>query len=169
VTEDPAFIGASNPSGEGDFTVYTTWIETEFDNRIEPYGGETGAAPEQAERQKVTVEVGGRRLEVVLPAGLGGVSTGSTTGRAKKPQRAAVKKTGAAVSGDAVSSPMQGTIVKVAVEDGATVAEGDVLVVLEAMKMEQPLKAHKAGTVTDLTAEVGATVTHGEVLCEIKG
>jgi acetyl-CoA/propionyl-CoA carboxylase, biotin carboxylase, biotin carboxyl carrier protein len=168
VTEDPAFIGASTPSGEGDFTVYTTWIETEFDNRIEPYSGQIGEAPEQAERQKVTVEVGGRRLEVVLPGGLGGVSTGSTTGGAKKPRRSAGKKAGAAASGDAVASPMQGTIVKVAVADGATVAEGDVVVVLEAMKMEQPLKAHKAGTVTGLTAEVGATVTQGEVLCEIK-
>jgi acetyl-CoA/propionyl-CoA carboxylase, biotin carboxylase, biotin carboxyl carrier protein len=168
VTEDPAFIGASNPSGEGDFTVYTTWIETEFDNRIEPYSGQIGEAPEQAERQRVTVEVGGRRLEVVLPGGLGGVSTGSTTGGAKKPRRSAGKKAGAAASGDAVASPMQGTIVKVAVADGATVAEGDVVVVLEAMKMEQPLKAHKAGTVTGLTAEVGATVTQGEVLCEIK-
>jgi acetyl-CoA/propionyl-CoA carboxylase, biotin carboxylase, biotin carboxyl carrier protein len=168
VTEDPAFIGASTPSGEGDFTVYTTWIETEFDNRIEPYSGQIGEAPEQAERQKVTVEVGGRRLEVVLPGGLGGVSTGSTTGGAKKPRRSAGKKAGAAASGDAVASPMQGTIVKVAVADGATVAEGDVVVVLEAMKMEQPLKAHKAGTVSGLTAEVGATVTQGEVLCEIK-
>jgi acetyl-CoA/propionyl-CoA carboxylase, biotin carboxylase, biotin carboxyl carrier protein len=63
---------------------------------------------------------------------------------------------------------MQGTIVKVGVEEGATVAEGDVIVVLEAMKMEQPLKAHKAGTVTGLAATVGETVTHGQVLCEIK-
>jgi acetyl-CoA/propionyl-CoA carboxylase biotin carboxyl carrier protein len=168
VTHDPAFIGASNPSGEGDFTVYTTWIETEFDNQIEPYAGDAGDAPEQADRQKVTVEVGGRRLEVVLPGGLGGPATGSATAGAKKPRRSVAKKAGAAASGDSVASPMQGTIVKVAVEDGATVAEGDVLVVLEAMKMEQPLKAHKAGTVAGLTAEVGATVTQGEVLCEIK-
>ncbi|MBW8750848.1 MAG: ATP-grasp domain-containing protein [Propionibacteriales bacterium] len=169
VVDDPAYIGASNPSGEGEFTVYTTWIETDFDNRIEPYGGEAGEAEDAGERQRVTVEVGGRRLEVVLPGGLGGlVSTGSTAGAGKKPKRTAGKKAGAAASGDAVSSPMQGTIVKVAVEDGATVAEGDVIVVLEAMKMEQPLKAHKAGTVTGLTAEVGATVTQGEVLAEIK-
>lgn len=167
VINDPAFVGASTPSGEGEFTVYTTWIETDFDNQIEPYAGETGEAEEPAERQKVTVEVGGRRLEVVLPAGLGGLG-GASAGGAKKPKRAAGKKAGAAASGDAVASPMQGTIVKVAVEDGATVAEGDVVVVLEAMKMEQPLKAHKAGTVTGLTAEVGATVANGEVLCEIK-
>ena len=168
VTADPAFVGASNPTGEGDFTVYTTWIETEFDNRIEPYGGDAAQPPEQAERQKVTVEVGGRRLEVVLPGGLGAMASPGAAAGAKKPRRSAGKKAGAAASGDAVASPMQGTIVKVAVEDGATVAEGDVVVVLEAMKMEQPLKAHKAGTVTGLTAEVGATVTQGEVLCEIK-
>jgi len=166
VIDDPAYVGASTPSGEGAFTVYTTWIETEFDNKIEPYGGEAGEAEEAGERQRVTVEVGGRRLEVVLPAGLGGIAAAGPA--AKKPKRAAGKKAGAAVSGDAVTSPMQGTIVKVAVEDGAQVAEGDVVVVLEAMKMEQPLKAHKAGTVTGLTATVGATVTHGQVLCEIK-
>ncbi len=167
ITRDPAWVGASTPSGEGDFTVYTTWIETDFDNQITPYGGTAGEADEAGERQKVTVEVGGRRLEVVLPAGLGGIGS-APAGGAKKPKRAAGKKAGAAASGDAVASPMQGTIVKVAVEEGATVAEGDVVVVLEAMKMEQPLKAHKAGTVTGLTAEVGATVGNGEVLCEIK-
>ncbi|HEX7716775.1 MAG TPA: biotin carboxylase N-terminal domain-containing protein [Marmoricola sp.] len=172
VVDDPAYVGASTPSGEGEFTVYTTWIETDFDNQIEPYGGEAGEAatasdPWGGERQKVTVEVGGRRLEVVIPAGLGGVATSSGPAQ-RKPKRSAGKKAGAAASGDAVTSPMQGTIVKVAVEDGATVAEGDVVVVLEAMKMEQPLKAHKAGTVTGLSAEVGATVSQGEVLCEIK-
>ncbi|MGO4255790.1 acetyl/propionyl/methylcrotonyl-CoA carboxylase subunit alpha [Marmoricola sp. RAF53] len=171
VITNPAYVGASNPSGEGEFTVYTTWIETDYDNQLQPYGGEAGEAEEAGERQKVTVEVGGRRLEVVLPAGLGGIGAGVGAGPAagaKKPKRSAGKKAGAAASGDAVTSPMQGTIVKVAVEEGATVAEGDVVVVLEAMKMEQPLKAHKAGTVTGLKAEVGATVGNGEVLCEIK-
>src|SRR5690606_2592031 len=167
VPNDPAFVGASNPTGEGSFDVYTTWIENEFVNNIEPWKGDAGEADEAGERQKVTVEVGGKRLEVVLPAGLGGLSAGGGAAAAKKPKRAA-KKAGAAVSGDAVTSPMQGTIVKVAVEEGATVAEGDVIVVLEAMKMEQPLKAHKAGTVTGLDAEVGATVTNGAVIAEIK-
>jgi acetyl-CoA/propionyl-CoA carboxylase biotin carboxyl carrier protein len=167
IVNDPAWVGASTPSGEGEFTVYTTWIETDFDNQIKPYGGDSGEAEETGERQKVTVEVGGRRLEVVLPAGMGGFG-GSAAPSAKKPKRAAGKKAGSAASGDAVTSPMQGTIVKVAVENGATVAEGDVVVVLEAMKMEQPLKAHKAGVVTGLTAEVGGTVGNGEVLCEIK-
>jgi acetyl-CoA/propionyl-CoA carboxylase biotin carboxyl carrier protein len=168
VVRDPAYVGPSNPSGEGSFDVYTQWIETDFDNQIEPYAGDSAQAEEQGERQRVTVEVGGKRLEVVLPAGLGGLAAAPAAGGAKKPKRSAAKKSGGAVSGDAVTSPMQGTIVKVAVEDGAAVAEGDTIVVLEAMKMEQPLKAHKAGTITGLAAEVGATVSNGQVLCEIK-
>ena len=166
VVSDPAFIG----DGEA-FSVYTTWIETDFDNQIEPYAGDSAEASpdggEPAERQRVTVEVGGKRLEVVLPAGLGGLAAAGGRG-AQKPKRAKGKKAGGAVSGDAVASPMQGTIVKVAVEEGAQVAEGDVIIVLEAMKMEQPLKAHKSGTVTGLQAEVGATVTNGAVICELK-
>jgi len=165
VVRDPAYVGASNPSGEGEFSVYTTWIETDFDNQIQPYGGDAAEAEEPAERQKVVVEVGGKRLEVVLPGGLGGLAA---SGGAKKPKRAGGKKAGAAASGDAVTSPMQGTIVKVVVEEGQEVAEGDTVVVIEAMKMEQPLKAHKAGTVTGLAAEVGATVANGAVICELK-
>ncbi|WP_248582935.1 biotin carboxylase N-terminal domain-containing protein [Nocardioides sp. InS609-2] len=162
VVSDPAYVG----DGEK-FRVYTTWIETDFDNQIAPYAGDSAEADEPAERQKVTVEVGGRRLEVVIPGGLGGLAAGGSAG-AKKPKRSAGKKAGAAASGDSVTSPMQGTIVKVAVTDGQEVAEGDVVVVMEAMKMEQPIKAHKAGTVTGLQAEVGATVTQGAVICELK-
>ncbi|HEU4513338.1 MAG TPA: biotin carboxylase N-terminal domain-containing protein [Nocardioidaceae bacterium] len=166
VVNDPAFIGDGTK-----FDVYTSWIETEFDNQITPYAGdsEDGEAASSEERQSVTVEVGGRRLEVVLPAGFAAAAgAGAAAGAAKKPKREK-KKAGAAVSGDSLTSPMQGTIVKVGVEEGQEVAEGDVVVVLEAMKMEQPLKAHKAGTVTGLEAEVGATVTSGAVICEIKG
>ncbi|KRF18829.1 acetyl-/propionyl-CoA carboxylase subunit alpha [Nocardioides sp. Soil797] len=166
VLNDPAYVASSNPSGQGEFTVYTTWIETDFDNQIPAWSGDSAEADEPEERQKVTVEVGGKRLEVVLPGGLGGLAAAGAGG-AKKPKRKA-KKAGAAASGDAVTSPMQGTIVKVAVEEGATVAEGDVVVVIEAMKMEQPIKAHKSGTVTGLDAEVGATVTQSAVICELK-
>ncbi|MBO0844743.1 MAG: ATP-grasp domain-containing protein [Nocardioides sp.] len=163
VVDDPAYVGS-----DGHFGVFTSWIETEFDNRITPYAGDSALAEEADERQTVVVEVDGRRLEVSLPGRLGaGVSAGPSAG-GRKPKRSARKKAGAAASGDAVTSPMQGTIVKVAVEEGQQVAEGDVVVVLEAMKMEQPLKAHKAGTVTDLQAEVGATVTNGAVICELK-
>ena len=167
VVDDPAFIG-----GDDGFGIYTQWIETDFDNQIAPYSGDSPDADEAAERQKVTVEVGGRRLEVVIPGGLGGLSAGAATsgatGGAKKPKRKSGGKAGAAASGDAVTSPMQGTIVKIAVGEGDTVEAGAVIVVMEAMKMEQPLKAHKAGTVTGLTAEVGATVSNGAVICELK-
>ncbi len=168
VVDDPAFIGAPVDNPEK-FDVYTTWIETDFDNQIEPYAGESAEADEPEERQTVVVEVGGKRLEVVLPGGLGGLAAaGGGAGGAKKPKRSKDKKAGAAASGDAVTSPMQGTIVKVVVEEGQEVAEGDTVVVIEAMKMEQPLKAHRSGTVTGLQAEVGATVTNGAVICEIK-
>jgi acetyl-CoA/propionyl-CoA carboxylase biotin carboxyl carrier protein len=163
VVSDPAFVGP--------FTVHTRWIETEFDNQIPPYEGPTAEAVDAGEREKVTVEVGGKRLEVVLPAGLGAaaVAGGAVAGTKKKPaRRAGGSGKGSAASGDSLTSPMQGTIVKIAVEEGATVAEGDLIVVLEAMKMEQPLNAHKAGTVTGLTAEVGATVSAGAAICEIK-
>jgi acetyl-CoA/propionyl-CoA carboxylase biotin carboxyl carrier protein len=170
VIEDPAYIGPSTPTGQGEFTVYTTWIETDYDNQLPPYTSPHGAAdpsPEPAEKQKVIVEVAGKRIEVVLPAGLAGPATaGGTTG--KKPQRTRGKKTGAAASGDAVTSPMQGTIVKIAVTEGQHVEEGDVVIVIEAMKMEQPLKAHKTGTITGLTTQVGATIGNGQILCEIK-
>jgi acetyl-CoA/propionyl-CoA carboxylase biotin carboxyl carrier protein len=162
VVRDPAYVGA-----DGTFGVYTSWIETEFDNRIEPYAGDSAEAEEAGERQRVVVEVGGKRLEVVLPGGLGGIAAGPSDG-ARKPKRAAGKKAGAAASGDAVTSPMQGTIVKVVVEEGQQVAEGDTVVVIEAMKMEQPLKAHKSGTVTGLQAEVGQTIANGAVICEVK-
>ena len=165
VVNDPAYVGEGDDN-TGSFGVYTQWIETDFDNQITPYAGANADAEEPEERQKVTVEVGGRRLEVVLPGGLGSIGGGG--GGAKKPKRKVGKKAGGTVSGDTVASPMQGTIVKVAVAEGDTVAEGDVVVVLEAMKMEQPLKAHKAGVITSLNAEVGATVTNGESLCDIK-
>ena len=152
------------------FSVHTRWIETEFDNTIEPYAGAAGEAAETGEREKVVVEVGGRRLEVVLPAGLGAGGGGGTGSRARAPRRTAGRRSAASgASGDSLTSPMQGTIVKVVAEEGQQVAEGDPIVVLEAMKMEQPLHAHKAGRVTDLTAEVGASVTSGAVICTISG
>jgi acetyl-CoA/propionyl-CoA carboxylase biotin carboxyl carrier protein len=160
VIDDPAFTDAP-------FRVHTRWIETEFDNRIPPYDSAIDAV-EQSEREKVTVEVGGKRIEVVLPAGLGAFTT-SGSGRETRAKRRGGKKTGATqAGGDALVSPMQGTIVKIVAEEGAIVAAGDAIVVLEAMKMEQPLTAHKAGTVTGLAAEVGKTVSSGAVICEIK-
>ncbi len=162
VVRDPAF--ATDDSTP--FSVHTRWIETEFDNQIPAYSGAPADVEEPEERHSLTVEVGGKRVEVVLPGGIS-FGGGGHAGPKKAPKRSA-KKSGSAASGDSVAAPMQGTIVKVAVEEGQTVAAGDLVVVLEAMKMEQPLTAHKAGTVTGLTAEVGSTVPSGTVLLEIK-
>ncbi len=167
VTADPDFAPADPLEP---FKVHTRWIETEFVNEIPAFDAAASTtSDDDGERQRVTVEVGGKRLEVVLPAGLN-TSGGSATKSNGKPKRGRGRSggsAGAAASGDDLSSPMQGTIVKVAVSEGDTVAEGDLVVVLEAMKMEQPLTAHKAGTIAKLTAKPGATVSAGAVLAAI--
>ncbi|MDQ2587164.1 acetyl/propionyl/methylcrotonyl-CoA carboxylase subunit alpha [Saccharothrix yanglingensis] len=164
IVRDPAYVGTD----EG-FTVHTRWIETEFDNTIAPFTDPAEAQGEEP-RQTLVVEVGGRRVEVSLPGdlALGGSGGGGAKATAKVKPRKRGGGSGANVSGDAVAAPMQGTIVKVAVEDGQQVEAGDLVVVLEAMKMENPVTAHKAGTITGLAAEPGAAVTQGTVLCEIK-
>ena len=163
VVDDPAFA-PSDPSAA--FTIHTRWIETEFDNTIPAYAGSSEVA-EPTERQTLTVEVDGKRLAVTLPAGLAAASSATAGNSAARPKRARRSGAGSAASGDSVTAPMQGTIIKVAVEEGQTVSAGDLLVVLEAMKMEQPLTAHKDGTVTSLNAEIGTTVPAGTVLCEL--
>jgi len=159
VIRDPAFTAEP-------FAVHTRWIETEWSGDILPYAGAVADAGEPEERETVVVEVGGRRLEVVLPAGLG-LAAGSAAAAGAAPKRGSRRKAGAAAGGDALTSPMQGTIVRIAVADGDQVAAGDLVLVLEAMKMEQPLLAHKAGTIKSLTAAVGEVVSSGMVLCEI--
>ncbi|MFE6449714.1 acetyl/propionyl/methylcrotonyl-CoA carboxylase subunit alpha [Nocardiopsis dassonvillei] len=165
VVSDPAFAPADP---EQPFGVYTRWIETEFDNRLEPWSGTPGE-PVEAERERVTVEVGGKRVEVVLPAGLGASAAPAGGGQSRR-KRTARKGGGntVAAGGDSLVSPMQGTVVKLVAEEGQQVAEGDTVVVIEAMKMEQPLNAHKAGTVTGLRITAGETVGNGAVVCEIK-
>ncbi|GAA4837616.1 acetyl/propionyl/methylcrotonyl-CoA carboxylase subunit alpha [Actinomycetospora corticicola] len=167
VVTDPAFTA---PDGASSFTVHTRWIETEWDNTVEPYvfEGADDDEDEAAPRQTVVVEVGGKRLEVSLPGDLaiGGGGGGAAAPAAKKKSRKRAGG-GAKVSGDAVTSPMQGTVVKVAVSEGDTVSAGDQIVVVEAMKMENPVTAHKDGTVTGLSVEAGASVNQGAVICEI--
>ena len=170
VVSDPAFIGDDNG-----FSVHTRWIETEWNNTVEPFtGGEPLDEEDARPRQKVVVEVGGRRLEVSLPGDLaladGSAGYGGQAGviRKKPKPRKRGSHAGAAASGDAVTAPMQGTVVKVAVEEGQEVAVGDLVVVLEAMKMENPVTAHKDGTITGLAVEAGAAITQGTVLAEIK-
>lgn len=162
VVSDPAFAPADP---QEPFTVHTRWIETEFDNQIPAYTATGDSADEPTERNNVVVEVNGKRLEVSLPAGFS--TSGGSTGAAPTAKKRERKKA-AAATGDSVTAPMQGTIVKVEVSEGQQVQAGDLIVVLEAMKMEQPLTAHKAGTVTGLSAEVGATVQSGTTLCELK-
>jgi acetyl-CoA/propionyl-CoA carboxylase biotin carboxyl carrier protein len=162
VVADPAFA----PADGAPFSVHTRWIETEFDNTIPPFEGVPQAGPEAEERQAIVVEVSGKRLEVVLPALPG---TAKPNGTAAKPRKSRSARGGgtAAASGDSLSSPMQGTIVKIAVDNGDEVAEGDLVLVLEAMKMEQPLTAHKSGTVSGLSVSPGDTVSAGAVLATI--
>lgn len=165
VVTNPDFAPADGP-----FKVHTRWIETEFTNDL-PAWNPDGAADAQGteDRQRVVVEVGGKRLEVVLPASLGSIGSGAAPAAkpAKSKKRARSGGT-AAATGNALASPMQGTIVKVAVGEGDVVAEGDLVVVLEAMKMEQPLTAHRSGTITGLTAVAGETVSAGAVIATIE-
>ena len=185
VVSDPAFTGEP-------FSVHTRWIETEFAGGIEPYDGPaeagtaTGSAAGSAagERERVVVEVNGKRLEVVVPGWLagGGGAPGSGAGGAGGAARAAGqrapgrasggrsrRKQGSAADGDTLVSPMQGTIVKIVAAEGQAVQAGETIVVLEAMKMEQPLTAHKAGTVSELAVEVGQTVSAGYAICKLAG
>jgi acetyl-CoA/propionyl-CoA carboxylase, biotin carboxylase, biotin carboxyl carrier protein len=157
VVREPAFAEA--------FAVHTGWIEAELGDRLQPQP-EAATPEEAAERERVVVEVGGRRLEVTLPAGLGAAPGPA----ARRPTRRPPSQPGGAepAGEDAVVAPMEGTIVKVAVGDGQQVEAGDLVVVLEAMKMEQPLTAHRAGTVAALDAEVGAKVQSGATICRIE-
>ncbi|MEU3404780.1 biotin carboxylase N-terminal domain-containing protein [Streptomyces sp. NPDC006670] len=165
VVADPAFA----PADGNPFTVHTRWIETEFVNEIPAFAAPAAEdAEDEPGRETVVVEVGGKRLEVSLPSSLGMTLARTAAAGGAKPKRRAAKKSGPAASGDTLASPMQGTIVKVAVEEGQQVNEGDLIVVLEAMKMEQPLNAHRSGTIVGLTAEVGASLTSGATICEIK-
>jgi acetyl-CoA/propionyl-CoA carboxylase biotin carboxyl carrier protein len=175
VVDDPAFTAEP-------FSVHTRWIETEFSRSIPPFSGQPGPAGDggtadgQPPRERITVEVQGKRLEVVLPAGLG--MTGAPVaqrpageaGRAGRPGRGRRSgRSGAAqADGDVLTCPMQGTIVKIVAEEGQRVSAGDTVVVLEAMKMEQPLTAHKDGTVTGLAVTIGQTVAAGDAVCQLK-
>jgi len=148
IVEDPAFTQ--------DFKIYTSYIENEFINDIPMYHApvvplETHMAPEQ-----LVAEVNGKRFEVLVHAPKPVV----------KRHRAKQSMAGGA-GGSALASPMQGTVVKIAVNEGDRVEIGDLVIVLEAMKMEQPLMAHKAGVISNLSAVIGATVSSGTALCDI--
>jgi acetyl-CoA/propionyl-CoA carboxylase, biotin carboxylase, biotin carboxyl carrier protein len=164
VVRDPAFT-------DEPFRVHTRWIETEFAAPIAPYHGAAGEAPDAASaRERIVVEVGGKRLEVVVPAGFGSAGPAAPAQPARRARSGGRRGGGAGgtPTGDELMSPMQGTIVKIVASDGEQVEAGDTIVVLEAMKMEQPLTAHKSGTVTGLTLTVGQTVPAGAVICQLR-
>jgi acetyl-CoA/propionyl-CoA carboxylase biotin carboxyl carrier protein len=170
VVDDPAFAGDH-------LGVHTRWIETEMKATFEPqhFGTQLASqAAEAAAREAITVEVGGKRLEVVVPAVLSVPAASAarpTSAERGRASRGSARKPGAqrgAASGDSLVTPMQGTIVKIVAAEGSQVAAGDTVVILEAMKMEQPLTAHKAGTVSGLAVEVGQTVPAGAEICQLK-
>ncbi|HOZ57289.1 MAG TPA: biotin carboxylase N-terminal domain-containing protein [Nakamurella multipartita] len=164
VLEDPAFTAA-----DGSFAVHTRWIETEFDNTLEPFDVASAVpAGEPAARQEIVAEVNGRRVRVSLPADLAVRSSGPAPARRSSSKRGGAAHHAPGGGGDAVVAPMQGTVVKVAVAVGDMVAQGDVVAVVEAMKMENPITAHKAGTVASIAVEVGGAVTAGAVVAQIE-
>ncbi len=164
VLEDPAFTAA-----DGSFAVHTRWIETEFDNTLEPFDVASAVTTgEPAARQEIVAEVNGRRVRVSLPADLAVRSSGPAPARRSSSKRGGAAHHAPGGGGDAVVAPMQGTVVKVAVAVGDTIAQGDVVAVVEAMKMENPITAHKAGTVASIAVEVGGAVTAGAVVAQIE-
>jgi acetyl-CoA/propionyl-CoA carboxylase biotin carboxyl carrier protein len=165
IVNEPAFIGA-----DGKFGVYTRWIETEWNNDIPAFVAEGSESEAPVARQNVVVEVGGKRVEVSLPAtlfaGVGAAVAGPAAAAGKRKKTGGVA--GTAGNGNAIKAPMQSTVVKISVEVGQEVAEGEQVVVLEAMKMEQPLSAHKSGKVKSIGAKVGETIPAGTVLIEFE-
>ena len=153
------------PADGEPFSVYTRWIETEYDNRIEPWSGELAEPAGPAAREEVVVEADGRRIAVSIPKRFAATSLQPTAGPA--PRRRTAGHAVDTGGGDAVKAPMQATVVKVAVEPGQAVVKGDLILVLEAMKMEQPIAAHKDGVVSVVNAEVGVTVSSGHLLLAI--
>jgi acetyl-CoA/propionyl-CoA carboxylase biotin carboxyl carrier protein len=163
IVRDPAFA----PTDGEPFSIYTRWIETEFENTIDPWTGTVEDRPRSDIRHSVVVEVDGRRIEVSLPGRLlPGTAAEKTAGPAPR-RRTAVGHSVSTATGDAVKAPMQATIVKILVAEGDTVVKGDLLLVLEAMKMEQPLTAHKDGVIGVIGADVGATVSSGHLLLTV--
>jgi len=160
VLNDPAFAPV-DPLQK--FSIYTSWIESEFKNEIPQYQDSSSSIVLE-DRSSLVLELNGKRIEITMPVGL---SSGGV--KQKKPPVARHQRTTlGSLNSDAVQSPMQGTVVKIAVKNGQKVSQGELLFVIEAMKMEQPISAHKDGFIGDLSVEVGASVANGAVLLEIR-
>jgi acetyl-CoA/propionyl-CoA carboxylase biotin carboxyl carrier protein len=148
ILRDPAFTD--------DFKVYTSYIEKEFKNEIPEFKILPLEAQTKAAADHLVAEINGKRFEILVHAPEPVV----------KRHRAKDALAGGS-GGVGLTSPMQGTVVKVAVTQGQIVEQGDLVIVLEAMKMEQPLMAHRSGVIANLTAVIGESVTSGTVLCDI--
>lgn len=162
IVKHPAFTAES-----GKFQVYTRWIETDWENPIEPWSGVAEHLPDSEPRQEVVVEVSGKRLEVSVPKRLLVGAAGTSAGHAPKRKKASHSSGHTGAKGNSLTAPMQSTVVKLAVQEGAQVSEGDLVVVLEAMKMEQPLTAHRNGFIRNIGVEVGATISAGTRILDI--
>ena len=148
ILEDPAYTEV--------FKVYTSYIENEFKNEIPAFVAESSEIQTKVAAEKLVAEVNGKRFEIVVHAPEPVVK-----------RHRAKQASGGSASGTGLSSPMQGTVVKIAVKEGQSVEVGDLIIVLEAMKMEQPLNAHKSGVIKNLKATIGETVASGTILCDI--
>ena len=148
ILQDPAFTD--------EFKVYTSYIEKEFKNQIPEFRILPLEAQTKAAADHLVAEINGKRFEILVHAPEPVV----------KRHRAKDALAGGS-GGVGLTSPMQGTVVKVAVTQGQSVEKGDLVIVLEAMKMEQPLMAHRSGVISNLTAVIGESVTSGTVLCDI--
>jgi acetyl-CoA/propionyl-CoA carboxylase biotin carboxyl carrier protein len=162
IVKHPAFTAP-----DGHFKVFTRWIETEWDNNIEPWSGQLDHLPSDEPRHEIVVEVDGKRLEVSVPKRLLVGEIGSAAGHAPKRAKNSSASTHMGAKGNTLSAPMQSTVVKLAVTEGDRVEEGDLVIVLEAMKMEQPMKAHRSGVISGISVEVGATISAGTKLLDI--
>ncbi|MFM2412028.1 MAG: hypothetical protein RLZZ587_361 [Actinomycetota bacterium] len=162
VVNDPAFA----PTDGKPFSVYTSWIETEFDNTVEAAPVSNSPIDATDTRHTVIVEVDGKRLEVTVPDSL--IPTSQRAHKPVAPVRSKTAHGAGGGSGNSVSSPMQATVIKVEVKPGDTVVQGQTVVVLEAMKMEQSIPAPRDGIVATVTAEVGTTIKSGTVLLTLE-
>jgi acetyl-CoA/propionyl-CoA carboxylase biotin carboxyl carrier protein len=162
IVDHPAFVAE-----DGKFEVFTRWIETDWENTLEPWSGQADQLPEPEPRREIVVEVAGKRLEVSVPKRLLVGEVGSAQGRAPKRAKGQQAQTHTGAKGNSLLAPMQATVVKLAVSEGQEVQEGELVVVLEAMKMEQPLTAHKNGKISKIGVEVGATISSGTRILDI--
>jgi acetyl-CoA/propionyl-CoA carboxylase biotin carboxyl carrier protein len=162
IVEEPDFCGES----KSEFTIHTRWIEAEFETPLEPWDGAIGEGFDAEELYRtVVVEVEGRRLKVGVPAGI--FAAGQSATRGKAPKRASTSSSAGGASEGRITSPMQATVVKVLVEVGQSIVAGDLVCVLEAMKMEQPIPTPLSGTVEAVGVSPGDSVSGGHLIAVV--